>query len=237
MKKISVFFAAMFLVFAAGARYDAFMSEAKNGLDYVEAQSRGDAAEGELGRQIYSEKVKADYDIFIPTDNYVRLGAIANLGFASTMDYELGLGGQFGFGWNFSSFIRGEFGWGHSSMRFDGDRRTVPDSGRLTLWFDLARRNVMRGDIIYRRRIVPFIGIGGIAGYARFDNTAAALGHGNAAFGPHAALGLSFVFSDTNAIDLAVGYDLMYGKEFGWENDSTDRFGNAGISLSWRSGF
>ena len=221
----------------ADARYDAFVAEAKSGLDYVDISSKGYAADGELGRTVYTAKVDDDYDIFIPTDNYVRIGAGANLGFASTMDYSWGWGPRFGFGWNWFSFMRFEIGWDHSDMRFE-DGNADFDAGRMTLWFDLARRYVMHGDVTYRRRIVPFIGIGGVAGYARFDPDSPAIkGAGDAAYGGHAAFGLSFVFSDTNAIDLMIGYDMLYGRGFGWAADPVKQFGNTNISLSWRSGF
>ncbi|MDR2268604.1 MAG: hypothetical protein LBD94_00280 [Rickettsiales bacterium] len=236
MKRFFVSFLAFFALGAANARYDAFVSEAESGLDYIGAETRGFAADGELGRTVYSEKVKSDYDLFIETTKYVRMGAGINLGFASTMDYELGLAEQFGFGWNLSSFIRFEMGWNHSEMRFPAHAADA-DSARLTLWFDLARRHVMQGDVVYRRRLVPFIGLGGVAGYAMFDGSTQIRGHSGAAYGGHAAFGLSFVFSDTNAIDLMIGYEMLYGKSFGWGADLVKNFGNAGVTLSWRSSF
>ncbi|MDR3208331.1 MAG: hypothetical protein LBT45_00605 [Rickettsiales bacterium] len=232
MKKIFVFFSLLiFCAGSAGAKYDAFKSEARDGLDYVAAESMGHAPDGELGKTVYSEKVRDSYDIFIPTTDYIRLGAGANIGGASSLDYEWGLVEQFGIGWNFVSFARGELGWTHSDMRFGGGRNADLDTANLTLIFDLARRHVMRGDIMYRRRFVPFFGIGGIGGYVDFNKG----GKDGWAYGAHGIAGISFAFTETNAIDFTFSYNYLFGRGFGW--DTVKKFRNAGATISWRSSF
>ncbi|MDR1071333.1 MAG: hypothetical protein LBL21_01675 [Rickettsiales bacterium] len=234
MKKIMAFFSvAAVCAGAAGAKYDAFKSEAKSGLDYTAAESMGRAPDGELGKTVYSEKVRESHDVFIPTTNYVRLGAGANLGLASTLKYDWGLAEQFGVGWNFVSFARGELGWSHSDMRFGKGKNADLDTANLTLIFDLARRHVMRGDVMYRRRLIPFFGVGGAAGYADFNS-----GGGDGwTYGAHGIAGLAFAFTETNAVDFTFSYDYLFGHRFGWGADSVKKFRNASVSVSWRSSF
>lgn len=231
---------------AHAARYDAFTSEVSRGLDHVSIDSSGEASAGELGRTVYTSKVESDMDVFIPTTAYIRLGAGANVwvggpGFevdgGADIDYDWGLVQNFAFGWNLSSVFRTELGWTHSDMRFADATATV-DTGRLTLFIDLARRNRMYGDVMYRRRLVPFIGFGGGAGYADFEDLLGIKqGKSGLVYGGHASLGVTFAFSDTNAVDLMINYEMMFADNYvGW-HENTKQFGNASISLSWRSGF
>jgi hypothetical protein len=244
MKRAALFFIALLATLPANAKkYDAFTAEAKKGLDYVAVKYKGDSADGDLGRTVYTEKVREDYDIFIPTTNYVRLGVAANIGLVSTSlvlngedkKYDFGLAENLGIGWNLYSFIRTEIDWGHSYVRYDGGSANF-DMLRTRIYFDLMRRYVLSGDVYYRRRIVPYIGVGGGAGWADFGNSGNGQGHDSLAYGGNAELGISFAFSDTNAIDLAAGYEYLFGSGFGWISPSKN-FRNATVSLSWRSSF
>jgi hypothetical protein len=243
VKHIVSFFIAVIVTFSAGAKYDAFTAEAQNGLDYVAAKSKGAVPDGDLGRNVYIGKVQDDYDAFIPTANYVRVGAGMNLGFASSgfringekTDYNFGIGENMAIGLNVTSVFRTEIGWGHSDMRFN-DGTADLDVGHLKFYFDLARRYVVAGDVFYRRRIVPFIGFGGSAGWVDFGNAGSVSGRDSMAYGANAEFGLSFVFSETNAVDLSVGYEYLFGADAGWD-DPSKSFGNTSVMVSWRSGF
>jgi hypothetical protein len=231
----------------AGARYDAFKAEVADGLDHVAIGARGRASAGELGQSVYPSKVDGEgLDIFIPTTHYVRLGAGANLGFASDgfdiggteTDFDWGLSQHFAIGCNFSSMFRGELGWGHSDMRFaEMETKTAMDAGRVTVFMDLARRYVLEGDVTYRKHLVPFIGIGGTGARTEFNGADGIPGATAFAYGGHAAAGLSFAFSETNALDLTVSHEILFTKgHFGWDEE-LKRFGYTNISLSWRSSF
>jgi hypothetical protein len=220
----------------------------------VAVNARGEASDGELGKSVYTAKIEnADgIDIFIPTTNYVRMGVGANLGFGSKKfdiggkdtGFEWGLKEQFAVGWNLSSMFRTEIGWGREDMRFAGDDETVLTGraeaniniARASVIMDLARRYVLRGDVTYRKRLVPFIGLGASGGYADFEDADAFEGHSGWVAGGHGMIGLGLAFSETNALDVTVMYEILYGKDIAWHEDA-GYIGNAGVTLSWRSSF
>ncbi|MDR1027217.1 MAG: hypothetical protein LBL46_02260 [Rickettsiales bacterium] len=222
---------------AGAANYDAFTSETARGLDYIAVRAKKPAAAGSLGNAVYDKgPVETDQDVFIPTDFYVRLGGGANFGIKQGVEYDWGFFERFALGANFSSWARGELALWHQDLRWTdspsaGSGTANIDGGDAMLYFDLARRYRMRGDIMYRRRVVPFIGIGAAGGYADF----AATGFSGFIAGGRAAAGFSFLMTETNAIDLSAKYEFMTGPA-GFE-DGRNTFGLLGASLSWRSSF
>jgi hypothetical protein len=227
------------------AKYDSLISEAKMGLDNVAVESQGYAPDGSLGRAVYTAKVEdIGLDIFVPTDNYLRLGAAMNFGAASSSmkidgkdaRYDIGISELFGFGWNLSSFIRSEIGWTHNNMKFENSDADF-DMFNGTIYFDIRRRYVLQGDVTYRRKLVPFVGFGAGTGYASFGQGETYPGGDAFVYSGFGALGISFVFSDISALDLMIKHEYFSSAHrLGWEGDSK-KFGNTGVSLSLRTGF
>jgi hypothetical protein len=244
VKKILFLFFVFGVTAASAAKYEGLVSEAQMGLDHVAVQHQGYAPDGSLGRAVYTEKVETDLDIYIPTDNYLRLGAAMNLGAASSTlkiegkdkSYNFGISEQFGFGWNLSSFIRSEIGWMHNNMQF-GDSDADMDVVNGTIYFDLRRRHILQGDVTYRRKIVPFIGLGAGTGYASFSQGKTYAGSNAFLWSGYGAAGVSFVFSDITALDLMIRHEYFTSAHrLGWDGE-VKQFRNTGISLSLRAGF
>ena len=214
------------------------------GLDYVAVQEKGPTPEGDLGRKVYKEKVQDNLSIYIPTTNYVRLGIGCNMNTSNvTFDfngsnkaYDSGWSEYFGFGWNLFSFVRGEMGFVHNNFKF-GDSSADIDTMRGMLYFDLFKRQVLQGDVMYRRTFNPFVGVGVGLGYADFSDTDFSSGKDSVVQGGYAAVGLSFAFSNINAIDLMVQYEYsLSNRAIGWGGNEKE-FNTMSLLLSWRSSF
>ena len=235
MKTLSGLIALASVVCASGAfaSYDGekFKAEILEGVDLIGARATIDttpvAANGELGREVY-EIMDAvnneDIQMYIPTSMYVRMGAGLNLGFATDKamfagtEYESSgsYTTQIGLGWNLSSYVRGEFDFQETTLKFsdlDDHQATYQTIGGM-IYFDLARRYVQNGDITRRRTFVPFMGIGAGFGAYDFEGTNGASGVVFAV--PRATFGFNIMFTDLIGIDVAYQYQMMIGNGFGW---------------------
>ena len=251
MKKISVFalIMAAFVGVADAKYYDGtFRREVRDGLDILgvreTAKTRPVDAPGELGAEVYETvgAVKNDnIKMFIPTDMYVRFGGGLALPFMSEqarfnghkhmLDSAYSM--QIGLGLNLSSYVRTEFDAQISEYEF----KNVPDlyasyqQVGAMLYFDFARRYVMRGDITRRRTFVPFMGLGAGFGNYDFDGDDGAGGFVIAA--PRAVFGFNIMLTDVIGIDIAYQYQMMCGNGFGWNvaRGGTDDISNIMVSL------
>lgn len=233
MKKISYLgIFAVLISTPAVAEYtdEMFRAEVIEGLDLISARAnvdKPDDAPGELGLDVY-QTADAGYDdeiqMFIPTSMYMRAGAGLNLPFATDAAQLNGVKHdssgswttQIGLGWNLSSYVRTEIDFQESVFEFsdiDNMGATYQTIGGM-LYFDFARRYVQSGDITYRRRFVPFMGIGAAAGIYKFDGAGGADGFVIAA--PRATLGINVMLNDLIGIDIMYQYQMMIGNGFGW---------------------
>lgn len=235
MKKISIislFFAAAVACNGANAGYDdgIFRQEIQKGVDVASAHETVDTTEdapiGELGMDVYktqNEMSNSGLRVFIPTTMYVRGGAGINLGFASdkagigTENVELsgGWNTQIGLGWNMSSYVRTEIDFQNHSYGFSGypDARATSNSVGGTLYFDFMRRYVYTGDVIRRRTVVPFMGLGAGIGTYEFQGLN---GTGGTFVAPRGVLGLNIMMTDLIGVDLSYQYQMVIGNGFGW---------------------
>lgn len=234
MKKISCLgILSVLIISPAFAEYSAddFVAEVTRGLDLIGAQANvdtPDAAPGELGLDVY-QTADAGYNdeiqMFIPTSMYVRAGAGMNLPFATDAAHIGDVGydsrnswtTQIGLGWNLSSYVRTEIDFQESTFEFsdiDNAGASYQTLGGM-LYFDFARRYVQTGDITYRRRFVPFMGVGAAAGVYQFDGPGGAGGFVIAA--PRATLGFNVMLNDLIGIDIMYQYQMMIGNGFGWD--------------------
>lgn len=233
MKKISYLVVLpMLLATPALASYsdDQFRAEILEGLDLVSARANVDVpdpAPGELGLDVYQTAdagYNSDIQLFIPTKMYMRAGGGLNLPFATDKaklgDKEYSSAGswttQIGLGWNLSSYVRTEIDFQESTFNFsdiDDAQANYQTIGGM-LYFDFARRYIQTGDITYRRRFVPFMGLGAAAGMYKFDGAGGADGFVIAA--PRATLGFNIMLNDLIGIDIMYQYQMMIGNGFGW---------------------
>lgn len=234
MKKISYLgILSVLLATPAFAEYsdEQFRDEVLEGLDLVAARANVDVpdpAPGELGLDVYQTAdagYNSDIQMFIPTSMYMRAGGGLNLPFATDKakvgDKEYSSSGswttQIGLGWNLSSYVRTEIDFQESTFNFsdiDNAQASYQTVGGM-LYFDFARRYVQTGDITYRRRFVPFMGLGAAAGFYKFDGAGGADGFVIAA--PRATLGFNVMLNDLIGIDIMYQYQMMIGNGFGWD--------------------
>ncbi len=234
MKKISILAIVLsaFSGMSASAAYESgeFQGEITRGLDIVSAyeifQDVPVVAPGALGAEVYETVSEPDdtVQMFIPTDMYMRMGGGLNLGFAT--DYAEYAGGEYessgsyttqvGLGWNLSSYVRTELDLQNSVLKFsdlDNHQATYQTLGG-SLYFDLARRYVQRGDITRVRTFVPFVGVGAAVGIYDFQGANGADGMVIAA--PRAMIGINIMLGDLIGLDIAYQYQMMIGNGFGW---------------------
>lgn len=254
MKKISYALLGVLLGVPAHAEYDAdlFVSEVSRGLDVVVAPRIAptvvDEAPGALGAEVYETAgVVADDDtrLFVPTSMYMRMGGGLNLGFATSRasfagtDHEAvdSYTTQLGLGWNLSSYVRTELDFQTTTLKFadvpnlDANYQTL---GTM-LYFDLARRYVLSGDVTYRRAFVPFMGVGAAFGAYRFNGADGADGAVIAV--PRAVLGFNVMFNDLIGMDIYYQYQMMIGNGFGWDASRGGVDGISNIMASFRMNF
>ena len=230
-----------------------FRSEVIDGLDIVAVRSGAPAAmrveaPGELGRDVYqyTDTVDAsDTRMFIPTDMYLRGGAGLNLGFATDKakygeeKYETSGSYlvQIGLGWNLSSYVRGEIDFQNETFKFSDLKNVQANYSTLgaMLYFDFARRYVQMGDITYRRRFVPFMGLGAAAGMYKFDGRGGDDGFVGAA--PRAVLGFNVMLNELIGVDIAYQYQMMLGNKFGWGLTHSDVTNVSNVIASFRVNF
>ncbi len=210
---------------------DQFRAEILEGLDMVSARANidvPDPAPGELGLDVYQTAdagYNPDVQVYIPTSMYVRIGAGLNLPFATDKakvgDKEYSTSGswttQIGLGWNLSSYVRTEIDFQESTFNFSDieDAQASYQTFGGMLYFDFARRYIQTGDITYRRRFVPFMGLGAAAGIYKFDGAGGADGFVIAA--PRATLGFNVMLTELIGIDIMYQYQMMIGNGFGWD--------------------
>jgi hypothetical protein len=188
---------------------------------------------GELAQEVFYDVPSSDgedYELFIPTKMYVRMGGGMNIG-ALTKSARVGhkkhesrgsWNTLIGLGWNMSSYVRTEVAFQESTFKFDGLSDLYANYHMLNgmLYFDFARRYIQSGDITYRRTFVPFMGVGLGLGAYDFAGTHGANGAVLAA--PRMELGMNFMLTDLLGIDIAYQHQLLIGHGFGW---STRRIG------------
>lgn len=182
-----------------------------------------------------SYKKKTEYDVFIPTTMYVRMGGGINLSMATkkarVADEKFKTKNSWnvllGLGWNLSPYVRAEIDLQELEFKFkdlqDADANYHMFHGMF--YFDLMRRYVDTGNGIYRRTFVPFIGVGAGIGEYEFSGPDGAGGLAVAA--PRAELGMNFMLNKLIGIDITYQYQMMLGHGFGW---NTSRIGVDSIS-------
>ena len=234
MKKVSLFclMGVMTINAAHAGQNSRFRDEVLRGVDVVVARETAytapAAAPGELGLEVYqtTDAVESsDIKLFIPTTMYMRAGAGLNLNFATDSAKFAGkkhesnnsYSTQIALGWNLSSYVRTELDFQESTFKFKDvdDRDATYQTVGGMLYFDLARRYVMTGDVTRRRVLVPFFGLGAGLGYYQFAGTGGADGFVWAA--PRASVGLNIMLTDLIGIDIAYQYQMMIGNGFGWD--------------------
>lgn len=228
-----------------------FQSEVLEGLDLISVRENIDMpepAKGELGLDVYQTTdagYNPDIKLYIPTTMYVRAGGGLNLPFATDKakvgDKEFSSSGswttQIGLGWNLSSYVRAEIDFQESTFNFS-DLKDVQANYQTVggmLYFDFARRYVQTGDITYRRKFVPFMGLGVAAGAYKFDGANGANGFVIAA--PRATLGFNVMLTDLIGIDIMYQYQMMIGNGFGWNINSSGVDNISNILASFRVNF
>ncbi|MCL2338723.1 MAG: hypothetical protein FWC51_02085 [Proteobacteria bacterium] len=252
-----------------------FKSEVAEGLDVTAARANAGIfakapAPGQLGAEVYITADAAkqnDYQIYIPPEMYVRGGGGYTLGFLSgharsgfgTADISDGYAVIAGLGWNISSFARAEIGFQHDTLHFNGvdawavdpaNLRAVSNAGYAMWYFDLRRRFVPAGDIIRRRTIVPYIGLGVVGGEIGVDDTRAytngsppaitwMTGSDSLFVAPRAEVGLNIMLTDFWGIDIAYQYQYYFTNNgFGWGDlPGLYRTGQSNIMASLRVNF
>ena len=185
---------------------------------------------------------RIEQDVFIETTHYIRMGLLVNIDGGLTREYlrhggeranhDFGLGPTFAIGREFGSMLRAELGFERSDFRFD-DYRAHKDAAHLTLILDLWPRYSRREDMVVRRSIVPFVGVGAIGGHGNFREDDGMSGW---LYGLRGVAGLGLAFTETNAIDLTVFYNQMRGRGYYW-NQAAAPFSGIGASITWRSHF
>ncbi len=259
MKKIhnvAISFAVCAGTFGAGAAFgETFKMEIERGLNTVGAQYNNvpetqytttaidtttyDGGYGELGQEVFYDVPSKDgdtqYEMFIPTSMYVRIGGGVNLALG-TKDARVGhdkyksdwsWNATIGLGWNMSSYVRTELAFQESTFKFKdlSDMRASYHTLNGMLYFDFLRRYVQSGDITYRRVFVPFMGLG--VGLGAYDFVGPDGAGGFVAAAPRAELGMTFMLNDIVGIDVAYQYQMFIGDGFGWNTHScTDSVSN-----------
>jgi hypothetical protein len=195
-------------------------------------------AYGELGQEVFYDESPAkneDYNIYVPTPMYVRMGGGLNIAGATK---KARVGNEkhesrnswnvlIGLGWNMSSYVRTEITFQESSFGFKGiDARADYHTLNGMLYFDFARRYVHHGDITYRRTFVPFMGIG--AGIGEYEFAGPDGAGGFLVVAPRLELGMNFMLNDMIGLDLAYQYQMNMGHGFGWNTsrNGVDNIGN-----------
>lgn len=226
------------------------ITQSSGALVYQPLTAEGVGA-GEMGHEVFYDEKPVQYDedddyrIFIPTSMYMHMGGGMNLGFASKKAHVAdekypskdSWNLLIGLGWNMSSYVRTELEFQRSSFRFSDlageDAHYNMINGML--YFDLARRYVQKGDITYRRTIVPFMGFG--AGVGVYDFKGPTGSDGLAVAAPRAELGVNFMFTDMIGIDVYYQYQMMIEHGFGWNlaHHSVDSISN--IMATFRVNF
>lgn len=234
----------------AARRGDTFRGEILNGLNTrravtytqtktVDATAASYAgAYGEMGQEVLYDESPAkneDYNMFIPTTMYVRMGGGLNISGATKKarvgaeKYESSKSWNvlIGLGWNMSSYVRTEIAFQESNFGFK-DLSGAADFHTLNgmLYFDFARRYVHTGDITYRRTFVPFMGIG--AGIGEYEFSGAGGAGGFLVVAPRLELGMNFMLNDMIGLDVAYQYQMNIGHGFGWNTSRSgvDNIGN-----------
>lgn len=206
-------------------------------IDMTVAEGYG--VSGELGREVFydeSEPQSVEYEIFVPTSHYLRIGGGLNIA-GMTKHARVGDTKQhsrdswnltLGMGWNMSSYVRTELSYQQSMFKFRGVPDLSADYYTMNgmLYFDLWKRTVHAGDITYRRNFVPFIGVG--AGIGLYDFAGDDGAHGMMVAAPRAEIGMNFMLTDLIGLDIAYQYQMIIGHGFGWQTHRTgvDNIGN-----------
>jgi hypothetical protein len=252
MKNITYFATALCLLCAtnASATYSdkQLKKEVLTGLDVLVAPITPASAEGELGLEVYeTEDAMSDTDtkMYIPTSMYIRMGGGMTSDFATSKANYFGTEhlskqsytAQIGLGWNLSSYVRTELDFQTTTLNFHklDDLRANYNTFGGMLYFDLARRYVLSGDITYNRTFVPFMGIGASIGTYEFQGANGANGMVIAA--PRAVLGMNVMLGDLIGVDIAYQYQMLIGNGFGWGADNGGVDGISNIMATIRANF
>ncbi|MFQ6729525.1 MAG: hypothetical protein ACLRFK_00500 [Alphaproteobacteria bacterium] len=252
MKNITYFTTALCLLCTANASAaysdKQFKSEVATGLDILVAPITPAPAEGVLGMEVYETKnaiTNDDIKMYIPTSMYVRMGGGMTLDFAtSKANYfgtehltEQSYTAQIGLGWNLSSYVRTELDFQTTTLNFHklDDLRANYNTFGGMLYFDLARRYVLSGDITYNRKFVPFMGIGASIGTYEFQGTNGSDGMVIAA--PRATFGFNVMLGDLIGVDIAYQYQMLIGNGFGWGDHHGGVDGISNIMATIRANF
>ena len=255
MKKISYFIIACVGLSLCGNadaanRNRVFRGEVSKGLTQNRSVSYGPrtinatassyaGAYGELGQEVFYDETPAkneDYNIFIPTTMYVRMGGGLNIPGATKkarFDGERHAAKNswnvlLGLGWNMSSYVRTEIDFQQSNFEFKDLPNMSADYQTLNgmLYFDFLRRYVQTGDITYRRSFVPFMGIG--AGIGMYDFSGENGAGGFLVVAPRLEVGMNFMLNDMIGLDIAYQYQMNISHGFGWNTSRSgvDNVGN-----------
>lgn len=242
MKKLSILAVLMATTGANAATYNAekFRSEILAGIDVVGSNPHVEV----IALDDYSAKYD-DYELYVPTNMYVRMGGGLNLGFVTDQaqyneeEYESNgsYTTQIGLGWNLLSFLRAEIDFQESTFKFsdlDSYRATYHTIGTM-LYVDLMPRYTQNGNTSKRRIFVPFLGAGASIGAYEFQGTDGA--HGFVVAAPRATLGFNVMITDLIGIDIAYQYQTMIGNGFGWGVHENSKNNVSNIMASVRVNF
>lgn len=234
----------------AGYNDKQFRNEIRDGLDLIvirESDVVVNPDAGEMGTEVYQNPDDVDnagMRLFVPATRYVRAGAGLTLAFA-TDDAEMGgvsykssgsYATQIGIGWNLSPVVRAELDFQEMTMKFSDlkDMGASYHTGAAMMYFDIMRRYAYTGDIVCRRRVVPFIGFGAAVGWYAFDGADGANGFVAA---PRAAAGVNIMLNDLIGIDIEYQYQMMIGDGFGWGVSDGSSTSISNIMASFRANF
>ena len=170
-----------------------------------------------------------EYDTFVPTSMYLRIGGGMNLAMATTKarvaDEKFKSKNSWnvllGLGWNLSPYVRTEIEFQDSEFKFKDLKDASATYHMLNgmFYFDFIRRYVQDGGMAYRRTFVPFLGIG--AGIGEYDFSGSNGSDGLVIAAPRAELGFNLMITELIGIDIAYQYQMMIDKGFGWNTKRT----------------
>jgi opacity protein-like surface antigen len=217
------------------ARDSALLAEARDGIDFRVAQQN--RASGTLGRKVYgtdSGEVPNNLRLYVPTDMYIRMGGGWTAGFlsgdADIYDIQNGYTVTLGLGWNLLQVLRAEIAYSQNRFDFQDIRAGARSHQAVGMaYFDLLGRYTKRGDVVQRRTLVPFVGVGAGIGHLSFDDMPLEPGHDGIFWAPRLDAGFNIAVTDFVGIDLMYRYEIYMTDKFGWahahsENPAVSNF-------------
>jgi opacity protein-like surface antigen len=230
---------------AQAAHYsEKFKHEVLEGLDIrATLQTPGFKAPGTLGHEVYKTADAGESDelnTYVPTSMYVRGGVGYTFGWMSghaessfgSAEIRDGHSVQIGLGWNLSKIARAEIDFQFNKFRFDKETAWAIYPTDLSassteiggiVYFDLRKKYIATGDIVRKRTVVPFVGLGIGVGRFSFNNALSNIGPGiwiegnvGTFVAPRAEVGLNFGITESLGLDFTYQYQMKFSHGFGW---------------------